>query len=87
MSPANKYGASIDLFAFCLTQFGLGEMRNLIEKTGGLVMNEEEFDTEVYEKCLLKYMETITSENAIYNAQIKTFCSKELYLSGMIGPG
>lgn len=43
-------------------------MRNLIEKTGGLVMNEEEFETDVYVKCLVKYMETITSENAIYNA-------------------
>ena len=51
-----------------MTQFGLGEMRLLFEKTGGMIMNEEEFDSEVYEKCVTKYMETITSENAVYNA-------------------
>lgn len=62
-------------------------MRNLVEKTGGLVLNEEEFDSEVFEKCAEKYFETICSEDAVYNASIKTFCSKELYLSGMIGPG
>lgn len=50
-------------------------------------MNEEEFDSEVYGKCVVKYIETITSETAVYNAQTKTFCSKELYLTGMIGPG
>lgn len=35
----NKHGITFDLFAFCLTQFGLGEMRFLIEKTGGMVVN------------------------------------------------
>lgn len=50
-------------------------MRNLVEKTGGIVMNEEEFDSEVYQKCIDKYMESVTSENAVYNAQMKTFCS------------
>lgn len=43
ISIANKKGVSIDLFAFSLTQFGMKEMKNLIEKTGGVVMNEEEF--------------------------------------------
>lgn len=52
----------MDVFAFCLTQFGLGEMRNLIEKTGGLVLNEEEFDTEVFEKCLTRYFQTVNSD-------------------------
>lgn len=62
-------------------------MRALIEKTNGLVINEEEFDSEVYEKCLQKYFETISSDQAIYNATMQIFCSKELYISGMLGPG
>lgn len=62
-------------------------MRNLMEKTGGIVINEEEFESDVYEKCITKYFQTISSEYSVYNSSMTVFCSKELYLSGMLGPG
>lgn len=83
---ANNFGTAVDLFAFCLTQFGLSEMRSLVEKTGGLVVNEEEFKSEIFEKCLSKYIISVTGEQAVYNAQLVVRCSKDLYLSGMLGP-
>lgn len=57
-----------------------------MSKTGGVVVNEEEFVSEVFEKSLIKYINQVTSESASYNARMKVYCSKELYLSGLLGP-
>ncbi len=84
---ANKYLTTIDLFAFSLVQFGIGEMRNLIDKTGGMVINQEEFISEVFTKSFNKYMEMILNPEAVYGAKTKVVVSKELFLSGMLGPG
>lgn len=62
-------------------------MRELVEKTGGIVINEEEFILDVYEKSLSKYFGMITDPNAVYNAKMNVECSKEIYVSGMLGPG
>ena len=57
----NKHHISVDLFAFCLTQFGLSEMRNLINKTGGLVVNDEEFSNSSFNMNFQSYFDRVLS--------------------------
>lgn len=80
------YGITIDLFAFTLVQFGCAEMKNLIFKTGGIIANQEEFTNQVFEKTLKKYFEMLTDESVVYNAQMKILNSKEIFISGALGP-
>lgn len=86
IKPAVNYSVTIDLFAFCLNQFGIGEMRNLIEKTGGLVVNQEEFICEVFDKSFDKYINVVIDPNSPYSSKMKVLCSKDLFLSGFLGP-
>lgn len=81
-----KVGVSVDLFAFSLDQFGCAEMRNLVEKSGGLVVNQEEFRSEVFEKSLEKYVAGLFGDAAVFSAALKVMTSKEFFISGALGP-
>ena len=47
--------STFDIFAYSLDQFGLFEMRDLVLKTGGLVVLNEEFKQDHFEKNIVKY--------------------------------
>lgn len=79
-------GATVDLFAFSLDQFGIAEMRPMIEKTGGVVINQEEFTVDVFSKSIAKYVELHTRASAPLNARLKLLCAKDLMISGALGP-
>lgn len=81
-----KSGFTVDLFVFCLDQFGCAEMRNMIQQTGGIIVNQEEFTSPVFEKSLSKYMQFIVDEAAVFSGLMKVFCSKDLFISGSLGP-
>ncbi len=61
-------------------------MRYLIEKTGGMVINQEEFVLDVFSHSFKKYCEYISDNNSVYFAKLTVQCSKELYLQGILGP-
>ena len=81
-----KTGFTVDLFAFSLDQFGCAEMRNMVQQTGGIIVNQEEFTSPVFEKSLTKYMQFIVDETSVFSGQMKVFCSKDLFVSGALGP-
>jgi len=63
-------------------------MKTLAEKTGGFVVVQEEFDSEVFKNSYLKLFEVDQDMNLkmATNAQMEVFVSKELKLQGAIGP-
>lgn len=81
-----KIGVTADLFAFSLDQFGCAEMRNLIEKSGGLVVNQEQFAGDVFEKSLEKYVNNLLGDGAVFGANLKVMTSKDFFVSGALGP-
>jgi len=86
LERAVKSNISVDQFAFCLDQFGIAEMRSLIEKSGGIVVNQEEFICEVFDQSLEKYLANIFNDEAPYGANLKVLNSKEFFVSGALGP-
>lgn len=81
-----KVGVTCDLFAFSLDQFGCAEMKNMVEKSGGIVVNQEQFVGEVFEKSLEKYVTQLLGEGAVFGAGLKILTSKDFFISGALGP-
>lgn len=81
-----KIGVSVDLFAFSLDQFGCAEMKNLIEKSGGILVNQEQFKDDVFNKSLEKYLSTMFGDNAVFGANLKIMTTKDFFISGALGP-
>lgn len=63
------------------------ECWELIEKTGGLVFNEEEFDSQVFKASINKYFDHIVSDWSVYGAKMLINHSKEVFFNGFLGPG
>ena len=80
-----KMNVTIDFFAFCLDQYGLGEMSNLIQHTGGLVINHEEFKDVEYVTSIERYFSMVFGENTIWSGKVKAFCTGEMGLHGVLG--
>lgn len=80
-----KFNITLDLFAFCLNQYGLGEMCNLVQRTGGIVINHEEFQDKEYLPSVKQYMDTLFSQDTVWNARTQVLCSAELGLHGALG--
>lgn len=85
---AIKSGQTIDIFAFTLDQFGLHEMRSLYEKTGGIAVTNELFDSKNFKDTFKKVFEK--NENGElrngFCGEISINLSKELKVSGALGP-
>ena len=47
----------IDIFGFSLDQFGLLEMKTMSEKTGGYIVVNEEFNTDIFKESYKKLFE------------------------------
>lgn len=84
---AIKGNQVIDIFAFTLDQFGLLEMKHLSEKTGGYVVVNESFISEVFKDSYKKIFEKdMNGELKIGSAaKIDLFLSKDLKVNGAIG--
>ena len=77
----------VDIFAFSLDEFGLFEMRDLINKTGGLIILNEEFKQNHFKEALAKLFTRNEggSLNLNGDANLELHCSKELKIRGCIG--
>jgi len=102
-APADKYyegiarrlvkiGHTCDLFACALDQLGLLEMRHLVEKTGGQLVNHEGFrggvQGDVFTKTLLTMFERDAEGNLPmgFKPSLEVKCSREYKVCGAIGP-
>ncbi|KAM3130641.1 hypothetical protein pb186bvf_017233 [Paramecium bursaria] len=85
---AIKSNLTIDIFAFTLDQFGLLEMKFLAEKTGGVVVMQEKFDSDVFRESYKKLFDR-DSQGFLkmgFGSRIDMFASKDIKIQGAIGP-
>ena len=81
-----KSNFTVDVFAFCLDQYGAGEMRELIEKSGGIIVNQEEFTHPVFDESLSKYVSWCFNPDSVFGGQIKVITDNRIVINGSLGP-
>lgn len=81
-------GHSIDIFAGCLDQVGLLEMKNMVNLTTGFMILSDSFQTVVFKKSLQRIFDKDESGHLLmgFNATLDLLMSRELKVNGMIGP-
>lgn len=85
---AIKANLTIDIFSFSLDQFGLMEMKYLAEKTGGVVVMEEKFDSEVFRESYKRLFDKDANGylKMGFGSKIDAFVSKDIKIQGAVGP-
>lgn len=70
----------MDIFAFTLDQFGLLEMKYLAEKTGGVVVMQEKFDSDVFKETYKKLFDKDSNGflKMGFGSKIDIFLSKDI---------
>ncbi|KAJ3277055.1 GTPase-activating protein S23 [Terramyces sp. JEL0728] len=79
---------SVDIFAGCLDQIGLMEMKNLVNSTNGFIVLADSFSSTVFKQSFTRLFNK-DSDGFLklgFNAQIEVQTSKELKVCGLIGP-
>lgn len=52
-----KHKLTLDIWAYGLDQFGLMEMKSMVNSSGGLLAMHEEFDYFIFQSSFLKFYE------------------------------
>ncbi len=79
----------IDIFAACLDQVGLLEMKTLVNYTNGFMILSDSFAMEIFKKT---FQERVFNKderglmNMAFNATLEVTTSRELKVCGLIGP-
>jgi protein transport protein SEC23 len=77
-------GHVVDIYGSSFDQYGLLEMRDLVHKTGGVVINSDCFDFPMFKQSFTHMLKNSTSLG--YNASLEVLTSRELKVCGAIGP-
>ncbi|OMH82893.1 Protein transport protein SEC23 [Zancudomyces culisetae] len=82
-------GHGVDIFAGCLDQVGLSEMKKLTNQTGGVMVLADSFNTTIFKQSFQKIFEKdeYDSLKTGFNATLEVQTTKELKVCGMIGSG
>eukprot|EP00357_Protocruzia_adherens_P026979 CAMPEP_0115036662 /NCGR_PEP_ID=MMETSP0216-20121206/42260_1 /TAXON_ID=223996 /ORGANISM="Protocruzia adherens, Strain Boccale" /LENGTH=642 /DNA_ID=CAMNT_0002416541 /DNA_START=359 /DNA_END=2287 /DNA_ORIENTATION=+ len=85
---ASAAGHIIDIFACCLDQVGLLEMKPCVENTGGYLVMSESFNTPMFKESLRKIFDRDEADalKMGFNANIEIIPSRDIKVSGAIGP-
>lgn len=80
-------GHIIDIFAGCLDQVGLLEMKGLPNSTGGHMILTDSFTASMYKQSFAKIFDTDAEGNLAmgFNASLEVLTTKELKVTGLIG--
>ena len=80
-------GHIVDIFAGCLDQVGLLEMKNLANNTGGHMILTDSFTSSMYKQSFAKIFDTDSQGNLAmgFNASLEVLTTKELKVTGLIG--
>ncbi|KAJ3126310.1 GTPase-activating protein S23 [Nowakowskiella sp. JEL0407] len=85
---AAEKGHIVDLFAGCLDQIGMMEMKTLATLTNGVMVISDSFSTSIFKQSFLRLFSK-DAEGALvmgFNASLDVQVSRELKVSGLIGP-
>ncbi|KAL9940559.1 hypothetical protein V8E36_000047 [Tilletia maclaganii] len=80
-------GHTIDIFAGCLDQVGLLEMKGLVNLTNGHMILADSFQMGIFKQSFQKIFEKDDNGqlNVGFNATLDVQCTKEIKVSGLIG--
>lgn len=80
-------GHVVDIFACCLDQVGLAEMKVTVEKTGGFIVLDDSFTRGVFVNSFKQMFNRDGNDQLLmaFNAETKVLTSRELKCCGMIG--
>ncbi|KAG6018142.1 GTPase-activating protein S23 [Claviceps lovelessii] len=80
-------GHIIDIFAGCLDQVGLLEMKGLCNSTGGHMILTDSFTSSMFKQSFIRVFEKDGDENLLmgFNAVLEVLTTKELKVTGLIG--
>jgi protein transport protein SEC23 len=80
-------GHIVDIFAGCLDQVGLLEMRGLANTTGGHMILTDSFTSSMYKQSFARVFNKDADDNLLmgFNANLEVLTTKELKITGLIG--
>ncbi|KAK6355230.1 GTPase-activating protein S23 [Orbilia brochopaga] len=80
-------GHIIDIFAGCLDQVGLLEMKSLSNFTGGHMILTDSFTSSMFKQSFIKIFDKDANDNLQmgFNASLEVLTTKELKITGLIG--
>ncbi|KAF3799104.1 Protein transport protein sec23 [Colletotrichum gloeosporioides] len=80
-------GHVIDIFAGCLDQVGLLEMKGLCQQTGGSMVLTDSFTSSMFKQSFIRMFEKDGDDNLLmgFNATLEVLTTKELKVTGLIG--
>ena len=78
---------TVDVFGFSLDQFGMAEMKYIVENTGGFSIIQEEFKQQVFQDSIKKYFEADEDGNlrVASGGILEMFPSKPIKIKGALG--
>ncbi|KAG5289541.1 protein transporter SEC23 [Histoplasma ohiense] len=80
-------GHIVDIFAGCLDQVGLLEMKGLANSTGGHMVLTDSFTSSQFKQSFVRVFDKDQNENLLmgFNASLEVLTTKELKVTGLIG--
>lgn len=80
-------GHIIDIFAGCLDQVGLLEMKSLANSTGGHMILTDSFTSSMFRQSFVKIFDKDENDNLLmgFGASLEVLTTKELKVTGLIG--
>ncbi|KAJ5342691.1 hypothetical protein N7541_011815 [Penicillium brevicompactum] len=84
---AANNGHIVDIFAGCLDQVGLLEMKNLSNYTGGHMLLTDSFTSSQFKQSFIRVFDKDANDNLLmgFNASLEVLTTKELKVTGLIG--
>lgn len=78
----------IDVFAGCLDQVGIHEMRSMPNTTNGVIVLADSFNTSIFKQSFQRVFEKTESGNLKmgFNATLEVQTTREIKVCGLIGP-
>ncbi|KAI5301240.1 GTPase-activating protein S23 [Ascosphaera atra] len=80
-------GHIVDIFAGCLDQVGLLEMKSLPNSTGGHMLLTDSFTSSQFKQSFVRIFDKDANDNLLmgFNASLEVLTTKELKVTGLIG--
>jgi protein transport protein SEC23 len=80
-------GHIIDIYAGCLDQVGLLEMKSLANSTGGHMVLTDSFTSSQFKQSFVRVFDKDAEDNLLmgFNASLEVLTTKELKVTGLIG--
>jgi protein transport protein SEC23 len=81
-------GIVVDVFAGCLDQIGLMEMKQMINTTNGYIVLADSFSSNIFKQSFIRMFNKDQDGfmKIGFNATLEVNCSRELKVCGLVGP-